>query len=435
MYREYGLYKNKRQMLPNILDGLLPVQKRILLTAHTIARKNFVKTFKVLGETMTRWHPHSEALGTAEWCVQNDFLIGDGLWGSNTGVDKIKCGAPRYTSLKMNEFIDDMAFSMVKSVRWEPDEADPEPIAIPTMIPFCLMTKREISSIAFGFKSDIPCYKKEDLAKRLLYLVTGKHKVIIKPNIIGCNITSTIKDCEKLLKEGKATIAIQGKYKINKNSITVLGWNPRKKFQTLFDNIDTYKGWGLLSKGFIRYDDISDQNGTKIDFEVVTKRNSEIVFERMVEAITERLKDTVKYNIVAISGDNIVTPSVDDMLISAYSFYKETLENHIRTNINKIEEVIKELDIIKQIRPYISEVTKKDKDIDKIYKSLASKTKCKIEDIKLVIDKYKIKKLLSISVDEKQLQKEIVILNNDLKNIEHVCYDKYISLIDFLENN
>lgn len=430
MYREYGLYKNKRQMLPNILDGLLPVQKRILLTAHTIAKNKFVKTYKVLGENMSRWHPHADAVGTAQWAVQNGFLIGDGQWGCNIGTDKTKCAAPRYTSLKMNDFVEDMAFTMVKSVKWEPDEADPEPIAIPTMIPFCLMTKYEISSIAFGFKAEIPCYKIEDLVKRLLYLTTGKNKVIIKPNIMGCDVTSTNKECENLLREGNGSISIQGKYKINKKNISIFGWSPRITFQTLFKRIDKYKGWNLLSKELIKYDDVSDQNGTRIDFEVIRKRGAEEIFEKMVEAVTENIKDNLTYDIVAISGDDIVTPSVDKMLLTTYVYYKDTLTKHLNIKIENLIRVTEELDIIKKIKPHISKLTKNGGNIDKSCELLASKTGCDVDKIKGVIDKYRIKKLLSISVDIKDIQNEIKQLKEDVKNVKDICYNRYNSLLE-----
>ena len=430
MYREYGLYKNKRQMFPNILDGLLPVQKRILLTAHTIAKNKFIKTFKVLGENMSRWHPHSEALGTAKWAVHNGFLDGDGQWGYNIGVEKSNCAAPRYTSLKINNFVEEMAFKMVKSVVWEPDEADPEPIAIPTMIPFCLMTTYEISSIGFGFKADIPCYKIEELVKRLLFLLTGKHKKIIKPNPIGCKVTSPEKEYEKLLTEGKGVINIQGKYKIdNKNKIiSVFGWNPRQSFEKLFEKIDKYKNWELFSKGFIRYDDNSDQRGTQVDFSVIKKRSVEEAFEQMIEAVTECLKAKLDYNIVATDGNSIVTPSVDKMLLSTYKFYKDTLEVYIKDKIDNLNKMMSELEVIKKIRPHISDVTKKTFNINEVCKILAEMAKCEIELVKEVVDKYKIRKLLSISTDIKGTKKEISLLKKDLKNIKEVCFNRYKEL-------
>ena len=436
MYREYGIYKNKRQMFPNMLDGLLPVQKRILLTAHTIAKNKFIKTFKILGENMSRWHPHSEALGTAKWAIHNEFLDGDGQWGYNIGVEKSNCAAPRYTSLKMNNFIEEMAFKMVKSVVWEPDEADPEPIAIPTMLPFCLMTVYEISSIGFGFKADIPCYKIKDLVKRLLFLLTGKNKTIIKPNPIGCNIISSAKECEVLLTEGKGIINIQGKHKIdNKNKIiSIFGWNPRQSFQKLFERIDKYKGWELFSKGIIRYTDESDQRGTQINFEVVKKRNVEETFEKMVEAVTGCIKTKLDYNIVAIAGDSMVTPSVDDMLLSTYTFYKSTLVRYTKDKINNLSKIKLELEVIKKIRPYISEVTKKNKDVDKMCKTLANKTKCNEELIREVVDKYKIKKLLSTSTDIKGIEDDIGKLKDELKNIKGVCFDRYKELGEMRED-
>lgn len=430
MYREYGLYKNKRQMLPNIYDGLLPVQKRILLAAHTIAKNKFIKTYKVLGETMSRWHPHSEALGTAEWAVHNGFLDGDGLWGTNIGTEKLNCAAPRYTSLKMNDFIEEMAFEMVNYVDWVPDEADPEPISIPTMLPFCFLVKFKISSIGFGFKTDIPCFKMDDLIKRLQYLLTNKKKIIIKPNIPGCNITSKLKDCEKLLKTGQGVITAEGNHHIENstNSIIIYGWNPCQTFQCLFDKIDKYKNLGLFSEGQIRYVDISTENETKIKFEVVQKRNTEEIFDNMVKAVTENIKFNIAYNIVAIRDNNISQPSVDEMLLLTYQFYKDTYQKYLIITKKEIVGTIKEFEIIQKIRPFISQVVKLT-DINDMYEFLSKKSKCSISDIKQVIEKYKIKKLLIISIDINDTQNKLIDIERDLNNIDSSCIKKYETLI------
>jgi len=430
-YKEYGLYTNKRKMLPNIIDGLLPVQRRILLTAHTIAKQKFVKTAKILGECMSRWHPHSTALGTAEWAVQNGFLDGDGQWGSTIGEERLSCAAPRYTSVRANKEVEELAFEYVNFVEWKPDEADPEPVAIPTMMPFCLMARREITSIAFGFKTEIPCYKFTDLIKRMLYLQGKINKVLIKPNITGCKILSTPIECESLLTTGEGKIYIHGRYKIDKikKEVTILGWSPRTIFRTLFDKIDKYKKWNLLSNRDIRYiDESSGDDGTKIVFEILKQRNKDQIFEKMIEAISESLKASLSYHVVVVDGDNTKFSSVDEMLMRSYDYYKLAMTTFLQHSIKKIGSDIDDLKVIKKIRPYISSVIKTKETIEQLCENLSIKSKCSLESVKSVIEKYRIKRLLSVSLDIDELDKKVEVIQNTLDDIDNICLEQYNSL-------
>ncbi|MCK5016479.1 MAG: hypothetical protein KAS32_05335 [Candidatus Peribacteraceae bacterium] len=429
LYASYGNYVIKAKMIPNIIDGLLPVQKRILLTAHTIARTSFVKTAKILGENMARWHPHAEALGTVMWCVHNGFMIGDGQWGSKTGTEEIGCAAPRYTNVKASPLIEELAFKLVKHVEWVEEELDLEPKVLPTMLPFCLMPKYEVSSIAFGFRTDIPNYHPKDLIKRLQYLLGKRKKITIKPNISGCTILSDNKTCEKLLKTGKGTIELHGNFDVDKKNkcVYIYGWNPRIKFETLFGRIDKYNKWGLISNGDIGYIDETEESKTKIKFEVAKQRNTEIIFDKLVEAITESMKVSLNYNIIAVDNDGeLQFPSVDTMLIGTYKHYKEILEKSFKASITDINTKISELNIIESIRPHIGESkVLKEKDVDKVCKILQKLTGVNQDAIKDVISKYMIRKLLTVSTDTAELKAELKELKKAVDNIDAVCNSKY----------
>lgn len=433
LYKDYGLYVNKKKMLPDIRDGLLPVQKRILLTSHMIARNKYVKTSKILGETMARWHPHSEALGTAEWAVNNGFLDGGGLWGSNIGIEKIGCAQPRYTSIKSNNLIEKIGFKYINFVDWELAETEePEPIYVPTMIPFCFMAMNEYISIGFGFRTEIPCFKLEDLINRLLYLLNRKDKVIIKPNIIGCKILSSKKECEKLLKEGRGKISLQGKYKINNNkTVSIFGWSPRTTYPSLIKKIDKYKDWRLLSRGDIGFiDESTGTSGTRIDFKIIKQRNKNEIFDKAKEAITESLKEIISYNIITIDNNVIKFPSVDEMLLNTYNLYKYSKEKYTKNKLEYLENMKIELKIIEIIRPYVHRVAKKfSGDIDKIYSNLYELLKDKIsidiDYLKSIFEKYKLKRLLTINIDIDKIDYEIKKSLNVLEHLEENCIQDY----------
>jgi len=138
LYKSYGRYVNTSKMVPSLQDGLIPVWRRLLLGAHTIA-KDFTKTVAVFGHVIRHWHPHSENLtSTAAQLVDNEFLEGKGNWGSKIGIEPMECAAPRYTSIKISNKIESLCFKYIDSVDWVTDELDPEPIYLPTLLPLCI---------------------------------------------------------------------------------------------------------------------------------------------------------------------------------------------------------------------------------------------------------------------------------------------------------
>jgi len=432
-YRNYGVYANTSKMLPSSVDGTIPVWKRLLLAAHTWARKDFVKSANIFGQTIAHWHPHTEAIqGSAEILVQNGFLDGKGNWGCNIGSQPEDCAAPRYTELRMNEFVEEIAFKYVDDAIWEEDELDKEPKVLPAMIPLCLFAKYELNMIGFGFKTEAPTYKLSDLIQRLLFLINQGPKIIIKPNIQGCRIKSTDEEFEKLLiTKGKQSIQIEGIYtKDPKNfSVFIHGWSPRSNFSNVFDRIDRFNGADLMSSGDVSYlDESTDDVGTKIRFEVNRARNRELIYDKLVKAVTDRLSASISYHMYAVTPQKtIVETCVDEMLMNAYNNFLATLTIHFKRKIKEVSALIKELDIIKKIRPHIGKVYNL-ADHKEMITQLSTLTGLSYEDIDAVVNKYRIRKLLSVKLDIDACQAEVDGYKDKLKNVAQFALQCYKDL-------
>lgn len=426
LYKEYGVYVNSSKMLPSMIDGLLPVQRRILLTLHLVGKSQFVKTAKITGENMARFHPHSEATGTVAWCIHNGFALGHGQWGTDIGVEEVTYAAPRYTSVKANPVVEELAFKYVNYVPWEADELDPEPKTLPTMLPFCLMAKEGLSTIAFGFKCDIPCYSPKDLVKRLLFLKGKGKKEIIKPYVKGCEVTSSNEDLESILTTGLGKIEVVGKYHVDKknNKIYIQGWNPRSKFQNVFDRIKKLAG----EDNIVYIDESTQAVGTKVCLEVSKQRNVPELFQALEDAVKTVLTSNLTYSSYVYDTENekIGLSSVDNMLLRCYEHFKKTLEVHHKDEIKSIQDKIKEIDVIKKIKPHISSCNKKT--LEEAVAFLVDKTKLETELIKSVLDKYKIAKLLSFEEDATSYQQEITALQEELKDIDATALNIYKTL-------
>jgi len=262
LYKDYGNYSNWRSM-PLDLDGLKPVERRVLLSAYKIARQKFVKSRQVDAYTIGHYHPHGECYGSIVQLVRQGFLTGQGNFGTNVGVEPVGPAAPRYTECKINQLILDLAFKYIDHVPFVDTElGDTEPLFLPAMFPICLMGTEYTQGIGFGYKTFIPCYNIKDLYQRLLWLLgIRKRKPIIAP-ITDCEILSPQPILDGLLTTGSAKIEVKGVIDINirNNTVTLKSWPPGKRFESMLN-----KFAAELDSGMVGFTDLSASE-TKIVF-------------------------------------------------------------------------------------------------------------------------------------------------------------------------
>lgn len=153
-YLEYASYVILERAVPNIEDGLKPVQRRILHSMRLIDDGRFNKAANIVGNTM-QFHPHGDAsIGDALVQLgQKDLLIDtQGNWGNILTGDK--AAAPRYIEARLSEFAIETAFSP-KITEWTPsyDGRKDEPVSLP--IKFPLLLAQGVEGIAVGLSSKI----------------------------------------------------------------------------------------------------------------------------------------------------------------------------------------------------------------------------------------------------------------------------------------
>ncbi len=153
-YLEYASYVILERAVPNIVDGLKPVQRRILHSMRTIDDGRFNKVANIVGNTM-QYHPHGDAsIGDALVQLgQKELLIDtQGNWGNIITGDE--AAAPRYIEARLSEFAIETAFSP-KITEWTPsyDGRKDEPVVLPMKFP--LLLAQGVEGIAVGLSSKI----------------------------------------------------------------------------------------------------------------------------------------------------------------------------------------------------------------------------------------------------------------------------------------
>jgi DNA gyrase subunit A len=421
-------------MIPSATDGLLTVQRRTLLGAHCIAKAKFVKTLALVGEVIGKWHPHGEAgiPGVADWAIDNGYMIGSGLWGSDVGKNVINPAAPRYTEIKAHPFTEEIAFKLIDYVEWSEGEMDyTEPKTLPTMFPFCLMAENELVSIGFGLKPRIPCYSRDSLRRRLLSIIKKEKGPIIMPQIKGCKyIDKDVKIFEELLTTGKATFKIRGNFTFSESNyeVHIKGWSPRVGYESIEQAIDRFEGLGLISNEIVGSNDLSTDT-TDIVFTVIKRNNKDQIFPKLVKAISNALTATITYDMKCVDNGKVVDIGVDGMLYKAYNFYSDALKRSFEIQSMRTTELIDEYKLIEKLRPSIQKVLKDDiTDMELIYTRLSELSGVRKEDVRSLCSKHTIHKLLIIDTDISEYNKRLKELQKNIKNYKEISLQNYMSI-------
>lgn len=426
MYSEYGRYINKYRSFPYDQDGLKISERRILYSEYLTARKKLTKSAEVVGFCIGKLHPHgdSSSYATLVQLVNNGLSDYNGNFGTNIGLHSEPAAAMRYTEVKIKQEVLDMAFDLIDYVPKESLELPmEEPIYLPTRLPFCLLNSSSYcQGIGFGYRTYIPSYTKEDLIKRLQWLLGyTQEEPIIKP-ITDCVYGSTDEEFKKLLTAGKAKLLYKGKLEVDREnkSVIVRSISPSKTFRSILNNlkedIEVQKNIGFI--------DESHENMTKVRFTLLKRGQS---LDRLIAKLNVLVTGTVTFecNMCDKEG-NIELVSVDQMLLNTYNMFKETNKLMLQDNINKCQNVIDELHLVSKIKQVLPDRIKQyPDDFDKLVECINIDTQIEIDKIKELFDKYTVPRIIKCKTDTTEKENEKTDYTNKLNNIDSYVWSKY----------
>ncbi len=362
--------------------------------------------------------------GTIVQLVRQGFLIGQGNFGSNVGVEPIGPAAPRYTECKMEPRTLDLAFKYVKYVPEIPTElGDIEPAFLPTMMPICLLGIENTMGIGFGYKTYIPCYTFVSLKNRLLWLLGKRKTEHIPVPISDCTVTTSPTELKKLLTTGKNKISVEGIIEENpkQNKVILKSWPPGKRFESILNKFSKE-----LESGLIGFTDLSATD-TKIVFQVLRERNRDKIYQDFVEKLKNAIKGGIPFEITVVDVNNKVkVKSVDDLLIDTYKMFSSMNEKMLNEEIKRLNSMIEEYNLLNIIRPTLAECIGNNLNVEATL-TIIEKLDMMVDltAVKELINKYKISKLLTLETDtnELEIQKEQCVQN--LKELDRFVADQY----------
>ncbi|MFQ5449027.1 MAG: DNA topoisomerase (ATP-hydrolyzing) subunit A [Nitrospinaceae bacterium] len=226
----YALSTIVSRSLPDVRDGLKPIHRRILFAMDNMgvtAAAKFVKSAKIIGEVLGKYHPHGDA-STYESMVRmaQDFSMryplvdGKGNFGS---IDGDAPAAYRYTEGRLTPITSFLLMDLKKDTvdfRQNYDNTLKEPVVLPSRIPNLLINGA--SGIAVGMACSFPSHNLGEVINALTALisqpqltVTQMMKYIKGPDFpTGGIILNTKSEIRKAYEEGSGTIKIRGEWKI-----------------------------------------------------------------------------------------------------------------------------------------------------------------------------------------------------------------------------
>lgn len=302
-FLEYASYVIRDRAIPNLADGLKPVQRRILWALHDKDDGRFIKVANVVGHTM-QYHPHGDAsIGDALVVLANKrYLIeGQGNFGNVFTGDP--AAAPRYiecrlTELARTELFNDEITEFVSSY----DGRNREPVTLPCKLPLALMLGAE--GIAVGLSARILPHNFPELLEAQI--------AILKKQPFKCLPdfqTGGLMDARDY-QDGKGTVKVRARIKAKDDSTVVITEiPPGTTTDSLMGSIED-----AARKGKLKVKSINDFTSENVEIEI--KCPSGVDAEKMVDALYAftDCEATIASRIVVIRDNRPVELTVSEVL-------------------------------------------------------------------------------------------------------------------------
>lgn len=426
MYRDwfldYASYVILERAVPHLLDGLKPVQRRILHSMKRMDDGRFNKVANIIGHSM-QFHPHGDvSIGDALVQLgQKDLLIDtQGNWGNILTGDG--AAAPRYIEARLSKFALEVLFNP-KTTEWKLsyDGRNKEPVTLPVKFPLLLALGTE--GIAVGLASKILPHNFNELIDAAINYLTGKDFEIYPDFPTGGMIdVSKYNDGQR-----GGVVKIRAKIeKLDKKTLVITEIPYGKTTSTLIDSIIK-----AGEKGKIKIRKIDDNTAANV--EIVVHLMPGVSPDKTIDALYAftDCEYSVSPNSCVITGNKPSFMGVSEMLRHSVDHTVKLLKSELEIRMNELREEwhmmsLEKIFIEKKIYRDIENCTTWESVIETIdrgldpYKSKLAREVTQEDIIRLTEIKIKrISKYDSKRADEhiKSIEGEITEVKNHLKNI------------------
>ena len=338
-FGKYSKYIIQDRALPDIRDGLKPVQRRILFAMHVLgmgSNKPFKKSARIVGDVIGKYHPHGDQsvydamVRMSQYWKSNTLLID--MHGNNGSIDNDPAAAMRYTEARLSVYSEALLKDIdKKTVTFVPnfDDAELEPVVLPAKFPNLLVNGA--TGMATGYATNIPPHNFSEVIQATIYRTKHPNSNIddilafIKgPDFPTGGIVEGEEEIRKAFLTGKGKIVVKSKVIVKDTSLIVEEIPYEVNKADLVRKIDDIRLQKKID-GIVEIKDMSDRTGLSIVITLKKEISSDVILAYLFK--NTDLKITYNYNIVAISQRSPKKLSLLEILDEFIQHQKEVIRN------------------------------------------------------------------------------------------------------------
>ena len=377
-YIDYAMSVIASRALPDVRDGLKPVQRRVLYSMIELNNgpdKPHRKSARIVGDTMGKYHPHGDSSiygalvnMAQDWSTRYPLVDGHGNFGS---MDGDGAAAMRYTEARLSKISMELLADINKdTVDFEPnfDDTEKEPVVLPSRYPNLLVNGT--TGIAVGMATNIPPHNLREVVKAVVKIIDNKIEenratsieevleIVKAPDFPTGGLILGTRGCEEAYRTGRGKIIVR--------AVTDIETLPSGKSQIIASELPyMVNKANLIIKiadlvklkkidGITDIRDESNREGVRVVIELRKDANANVILNQLYKHT--QLQDTFGVIMLALVNNEPKVMSLLDMLNYYLKHQEEVVTRRTKYDLNKAEErdhilqgLLKALDFIDEV--------------------------------------------------------------------------------------
>ena len=360
-YLDYSMYVILDRALPQIGDGLKPVQRRIVYAMSELglsAGQKPKKSARTVGDVIGKYHPHGDSacyeamvLMAQDFSYRYAIIDGHGNWGSTD--DPKSFAAMRYTESRLMPYARSLLVELGDgTVDWVPnfDGTMEEPVVLPARLPNLLLNGT--TGIAVGLSTDIPPHNLREVASAVIHLIDNPKATIAQlmkhikgPDFpTGGELISPRSEIKQIYHKGNGTLRLRASYKKENGDIVITALPYQIPGSKVLEQI----AMQMRNKKLPLVEDLRDESDHEEPIRlVITPKSSKVDVDELMSHLfsTTSLERTcrVNMNIVALDG-RPKNFSLVALLSEWIKFRKDTVKRRLRHRLQIVTDRLHILD-------------------------------------------------------------------------------------------
>ena len=353
-YLDYSMYVILDRALPQLADGLKPVQRRIIYAMSELglaAGAKHKKSARTVGDVIGKYHPHGDSacyeamvLMAQDFSYRYPIVDGQGNWGSTD--DPKSFAAMRYTESRLRPYAQTLLSELAQgTVEWAPnfDGTMEEPKLLPARLPNVLLNGTQ--GIAVGMATDIPPHNLKEIAAACVLLLDEPDatigdlcKHVLGPDLpTGAEIVTPKSELRAIYKTGNGSFRARAVYEMEDGEIVVTALPYQVSGAKVLEQIAGQMRARKLPMVEDLRDESDHEHPTRL---VITPRSNRVDVEQLMTHLfaTTDLERSyrVNLNVIALDGRPKVF-GLKDLLAEWLRYRKATVKLRLQYRLGKVE--------------------------------------------------------------------------------------------------